>query len=643
MPIERDNAPYDDPFNRETRVWEREPSSNNTGAPICAPSNPEMDERSSRLFHQGDSAVAAAATPAAPTSEFGAPRPDPFGQQVRPHSDAEPSRPGPRMFGHELRAAIDGPSNPQPDQEVGGKWSGYESQTLDEHEPVAARSVRKRNLNKDLLAQARAATDESDTAESVESAEPAKTNRRRRGFGPVMGRRKFLGMAGLATAGITLSTLPKVFGEQAAAQTGARSLVCIFLSGGADSFNMFVPRDVREDGHSHSIYSATRGSFAIPAGSLLPIGDGNFGLNPGLPGMAKIAGDSQLAVVTNVGPLVRPTTKSDFLAGRSVPQSLFAHDAQQKLWQTGRPTLVADQGWGGAVTAAVSDGALAPSFSTNGSNVWLSGLGSKYSRISPSISVALLQGYDPGTRDWIPRFSSINDALMTNLEVAKGSQSLFDQAATSALEESILTTEALLAATADDEGNEVGMDDVVGTDLGGQLRLVAKLIKNRDQLDMPRQIFFVRIDGWDTHGEQAVRFPELLTELDDAVSSFHASMKALDMSDSVTTFTASDFGRTLTINGDGTDHGWGGHSFIMGGAVNPGQYGTLPNLTASASNPDDIGDRNSDFAGRLIPTTSVAQHGATLAKWMGLGDSQLDRAFPELANFSTRDLGFMKA
>ena len=118
-------------------------------------------------------------------------------------------------------------------------------------------------------------------------------------------------------------------------------------------------------------------------------------------------------------------------------------------------------------------------------------------------------------------------------------------------------------------------------------------------------------------------------------------MNNLGFADSVTAFTGSDFGRTLTSNGDGTDHGWGGNAFVFGGAVSPGRYGTFPNLTASASNPDDIGDRGNNFAGRIIPTTSVSQHGATLARWMGLNDSQLDQAFPELGNFGARDLGFL--
>jgi len=157
---------------------------------------------------------------------------------------------------------------------------------------------------------------------------------------------------------------------------------------------------------------------------------------------------------------------------------------------------------------------------------------------------------------------------------------------------------------------------------------------------MPRQVFFVNLGGWDTHGGQAERLPVLLASLDQALGSFQAAMDGLGVADSVTTFTVSDFGRTLTINGDGTDHGWGGHAFVMGGAVNGGAYGTFPSY-AIENNPDDIGADSQNFAGRLIPTTSVAQYGATLARWMGMGEGQIDAALPLLSNFGARDLGFL--
>ncbi|MGH1490124.1 MAG: DUF1501 domain-containing protein [Acidimicrobiales bacterium] len=457
-----------------------------------------------------------------------------------------------------------------------------------------------------------------------------------------IGRRTFLTMAGAAAAGVTLSALPLGFAGPAAALTGSRSLVCVFLAGGADSFNMFVPRDHSVAGQTHAVYAATRGRFAVPAGSLLPIFDGQFGLNPGLGGMAAIANAGQLAVVQNVGPLAQPISKTDFLAGRSVPQSLFAHDAQQKLWETARPTLTSTTGWAGSLAEIVAPGAeVAPSFSLNGSNRWQASVGSRYSRLSASVPISLLNGYSSSVRSWVPSFASVQDTLASNLALGGSSSNVFEQAAANSIAQSITTTGQLQEATADNAANDVGMDDVGGNPLGMQLREVARLIKNRDALNMPRQIFFVRVGGWDTHQDQDGRFPALLADLDGAVASFQAAMNNLGVADSVTTFTASDFGRTLTNNGDGTDHGWGGNAFVMGGAVTAGRYGTFPNLTASANNPDDISDGRNNFAGRLIPTTSVSQHGATLARWMGLNDAQSTQAFPELSNFTQRNLGYL--
>ncbi len=457
-----------------------------------------------------------------------------------------------------------------------------------------------------------------------------------------MNRRSFLSAASVAAAGVTLTSLPLGFAGTVAAQTGSRSLVCIFLQGGADSFNLFVPRDHSVAEQTHAVYAATRGRFAVPAGSLLPVFDGQFGLNPGLPGIASLAEQGQMAVVQNVGPLAQPMSKSDFIAGRSVPQSLFAHDAQQKLWQTARPTLTSSTGWAGTLSEIVAPNAeVSPSFSLSGSNRWQPSANSRYSQLSPTVPISLLHGYASTNRSSEPTFDGVRSVLNDQLTIAQQSNNVFEQAASNSLRQSVLTTGQLQDATADSQANDVGMENVGGNRLGQQLREVAKLIKNRDSLNMSRQIFFVSIGGWDTHQDQDGRFPVLLDEFDTAVTSFQTAMNNLGFADSVTAFTASDFGRTLTSNGDGTDHGWGGNAFVFGGAVSPGRYGTFPNLTASASNPDDIGDRGNNFAGRIIPTTSVSQHGATLARWMGLNDSQLDQAFPELGNFGARDLGFL--
>jgi len=457
-------------------------------------------------------------------------------------------------------------------------------------------------------------------------------------------RRGFLQTVGAVGAGVTLTGLDPSFLTAASAQTGARSLVCVFLAGGADSHSMVVPLDHAVAGQTHDDYARTRGAFAVGAAELLGIGDGSFGLHPALTGLHALAERDRLATVLNVGPLERPVTRADYAARRSMPQSLFAHDAQQKLWQTARARLVSDNGWGGSIEASLAarsatDG-VAPAFSLNGSNIWQDGAASRYTQLSPTVRVEQLLGHDASLRSWIPSSEGVADVLATAMSSAAASTSPFDEEMAATLRRSIVATEQLRTATTASEENDVGMDDVGGNKLGLQLRTVARLIKNRGQLGMDRQVFFVRMGGWDTHRIQQQLLPRLLGELDTALTSFHIALDELGVSESVTTFTASDFGRTLTANGDGTDHGWGGNAFVMGGAVRPGTYGTAPHL-ATSNNPDDVGDRNGNFAGRLIPTTSVSQYGATLAAWMGLGPDQLAQAFPELANFGQRNLGFM--
>lgn len=455
-------------------------------------------------------------------------------------------------------------------------------------------------------------------------------------------RRRFLSVAGAAGAGVAMATLP--FGQSVAhAQGDARSLVCVFLSGGADSANMFVPLGYGESGKDYGTYRATRGALAISQDSLIPFANGDFGFHPGLPGLAAIAQQNRLAVIQNVGPLARPTTRADVEAQRSLPETLFAHDAQAKLWQTARPTLTSSRGWGGSIGAAINGAAdIAPAFSIGGSNIWQSAQGAPYTRLSPTVSIERLNGYDASTRSWIPSFGGVEEFLGQSIRLARQSGSALERAMGDSMEHAILTTERLQAATANSADNNVGMDEIGGNRLGLQLQMVARLIRNREALGMSRQVFFVRMGGWDTHGEQATRFPALLRQFDQALTSFNQGLDFLGVADSVTTFTASDFGRTLTSNGDGTDHGWGGHAFVMGGAVRPGTYGTFPSH-AVVDNPDDTGDRRSNFAGRIIPTTAVAQYGATLARWMGLSETQLDRAFPELGNFASRDLGFLNS
>ncbi len=456
-------------------------------------------------------------------------------------------------------------------------------------------------------------------------------------------RRRFLAStAATAAAGVTLSTFPFGMASTAAAATGPRSLVCVFLAGGADSFNMFLPLDHNTTDQTYETYRRTRGALAVNARNILPIGNGDFGLHPLLPGLASLAEQDRLATVMNVGPLSRPTTRADYLAQRQIPQSLFAHDAQQKLWQTAQVTTTGNEGWGGAITAAVANGAgVAPSFSLNGSNAWQAAQGAKYARLSPTVPISRLAGYDGSMWNWIPNLDAVAGVIARGQHAAAVSVNAFDRAAETSIADAIATTEQLQEATASSESNDVGMEDIDQNRLARQLEQVARLIKNREALGMPRQIFFVRMGGWDTHGEQAERWPALLTEFNEAITKFAGALDNLDLADSVTTFTASDFGRTLTINGDGTDHGWGGHAFVFGGAVRGGHYGTFPSYSLD-NNPDDVGENQRDFAGRLIPSTSVGQYSATLARWMGLSEPQINAAIPHLANFDQRDLGFLR-
>ncbi len=450
-------------------------------------------------------------------------------------------------------------------------------------------------------------------------------------------RRRFLSYA---AAGIGITLLPTGWAQRAAAQTGPRTLVCIFLDGGADSANMFVPLGASDPSHRYSTYRATRGSLAVAQNSLLPFDhgteSGDYGFHPGLSSLAGLAQRGDVAVVQNVGPLARPTTKSDYLAKRSVPELLFAHNSQQKLWRTGRSTLVSSRGWGGSIAAAVLDdgGAgqdgLSPSFAIGGSNVWSSATDGPYTRLSASTNVRKMIGYDQRSD---PR--GVAGVLAAGLASATAATSEIDRAVAERLAIAAKASGLLEQATS--------TPDFPFRDepLAQKLEVVARLIANRNALGHDRQIFYVNLGAWDTHKRQAADFPILLGQLNNAIGDFHGALDQLGVGDSVTTFTASDFGRTLTINGDGTDHGWGGHSFVMGGAVRSGRYGRFPSY-ATTNNPDDITATGDNFAGRLIPTTSVSQLGATLAKWMGLNTSELDAAFPELRNFGTRDLGFMR-
>ncbi len=430
--------------------------------------------------------------------------------------------------------------------------------------------------------------------------------------------------------------------------SNSKSLVCLFLAGGADSFNMFVPGSDR----AYTDYINSRGPIAIPESGLLNVSDadqGAFGFNSLLPAFRGLYEQDRLAVVSNVGTLIRPTSQSDYLAEQALPESLFAHNTQQKLWQTGAGIVsgASGFGWGGAIashaTSCNGPAAVTPAFSIAGTSAWLESANSRYISLNADFAVERMFGLD-NISDWIPsnRLSRVGrtiEDLIAQGE-ASGNPAMLRTIA-DGLDQASIATTALHSALLRNTLPQMQFDSK--NKLAKQLHLVARLISAREELGMSRQVFFVLMGGFDTHSDQGEREPVLMRELNDAVLAFQDTIDDIGAANSVTSFTASDFGRTLTSNGNGTDHGWGGHNFVFGGAVDGGRIvGQMPNYS-STNNPDEASERDGTFAGRLIPQISVNQYGATLSRWMGVSEAELSAALPDLQNFATSDLGFMRS
>ena len=408
----------------------------------------------------------------------------------------------------------------------------------------------------------------------------------------------------------------------AAATTDFKALVCVFLYGGSDSFNMQVPSSAG----AYASFAAARPALRVAREDLL-LNDSALGFHPSLSRTHELFKQGNLAVVSNVGNLIRPTSRTDFLAENdAIPTGLFAHDTQQEQWQKGHsssPASLVGTGWGGRIadqTSPAIASSIAPNISIAGSNFWTQGGLNKSMSIHPRDGLVRLNHLDGQLRANNAARESTLEAIFS----ASGNHPMKDaliERYRSAKQASRVVTAALADApvltTPFDSSNR----------LASQLNMVARLIGARSELNIPQQVFFVGLGGWDTHSSQAVLLPQLLGALDNALGSFYSMLEELGVEDSVTTFTASDFGRSLTINGDGTDHGWGGNYMVLGGAVNGGQlYGRQPDY--SLGGPDDAGED-----GRIIPSTSINQYGAVLARWLGVDNVGLTSVFPDLENF----------
>jgi uncharacterized protein (DUF1501 family) len=423
------------------------------------------------------------------------------------------------------------------------------------------------------------------------------------------------------------------FGEINALAAGSnyQALVCIFLAGGNDGHNTVIPITTAQQ--NYSLYAANRGPLALAQSSLLPIVTGNdtYGLHPSMPELQSLYNAKKAAIMANVGMLVSPTNRDSYLAangGAAVPAALFSHSDQTSQWQTSVPSGLGSTGWGGRMADSlqtVNVGAqFPPVTSVSGCGLFCTGNQTLPATVPSSGPVQLTAAVnDP----------AIQAAMNSILTFDNGVQLV--QAANG-----IVTRGANYANTLASQIGSVTINTPfpAGNPLAAQLLMVAKLIGLRGTLGMTRQIFFCQLGGFDTHGAQLETQVVLLQQLSQAVSAFYSATQELTVDNQVTTFTASEFGRTLSPNGnDGSDHAWGNHHFVIGTGVKGGSmYGAFPSLAFGSEN-----DTNS--RGTLIPTTSVDQYGATLASWFGVPSSSLVSIFPNSVNFpaSSLNVGFL--
>jgi len=437
-----------------------------------------------------------------------------------------------------------------------------------------------------------------------------------------------VGMTSLAS---TVFDLRRLAAAVPSSPTDYKALVCVFLYGGNDSNNMLVPFDASD----YASYAAVRQDLALPQNTLLPItllggGDGRlWSLHPSMGGLQTLFASQRMAILANVGPLVAPITLDEYDNGTgALPPQLFSHSDQTTHWQTSIPDQPPATGWGGRVADMLQalNGAaqISMCMSLAGSNTYQTGRMVSEFQVQPGGTPGL-SGYTTDPSDpWSNALRALLQASYGNL-FQSGYRDIFQRA---------ISNDALLQTAL--QNVPPLTTQFPQTDLGTQLQTVAQLIEARAALAQQRQVFFVATGGFDTHGGQLPAQAPLLQEVSDALAAFYAATVEMQVQNSVTAFTASDFGRTYLSNGDGSDHGWGSHHLIVGGAVLGGRlYGRVPTLAIDG--PDDTGD------GRWIPTTSVDEYSATLAKWFGVSATDMATVFPNLYRFSNPDLGFMGA
>ena len=473
---------------------------------------------------------------------------------------------------------------------------------------------------------------------------------------PDLSRRKFLG-ACCASVGATglLSTLAqlRLMGAVASPDNGPvsppragapqpdyKALVCLFLAGGNDANNLVIPTDAA----TYAAYAAGRGALALPQNAVLPItprtNDGRtWGIHPAMTELRNLFNSGQFAVLANVGTLAYPMTKAQYTSG-SVPRpsQLFSHNDQQVEWQSSIADKPFVTGWGGRLAdltnAFNANNRISMSITLNGQNSFQVGKRIDQYAVGTGGAIALT-GTGTGTSVNGLRTAALNDALA--MQNGNLFETAFGGVTTGALGASSLVSSVITGASP----FTALFNAANNSGLAQQLHMVARLVNAQQSLNLKRQIFFVRVGGFDLHDHQVTAgattsgaHANLLRDISLSLNAFNNALTQIGAQNQVTTFTSSDFGRTYNTNGDGSDHGWGSHHFLMGGAVQGGDiYGKMP--TFAIDGPDDTG------RGRWIPTTSVDQYAGTLAKWFGVSATDMPVVLPNLGRFASSDLGFM--